>query len=73
MLKIFRFQCMYCQEIFEELVEGVEGMPEECLRCGEDLDFKNFTSFLLKEPLESLSRRIKNIRYSSWLMKSASI
>ena len=26
----------------------------------EDLDFKNFTSFLLKEPLESLSRRIKN-------------
>lgn len=40
MLKIFRFQCMYCQEIFEELVEGVEGMPEECLRCGEDLDFK---------------------------------
>jgi len=26
----------------------------------EDLDFKNITSLLLKEPLESLSRRIKN-------------
>jgi len=34
MLKIYRFKCCLCGHIFEDMVEGEKGQPEECPSCG---------------------------------------
>lgn len=33
MLKSYDFECDECQHLFNDLVEGVSGLPEECPAC----------------------------------------
>lgn len=39
MYKMFNFECATCSAVFEEMVEGPEGVPEECPQCGKEAGF----------------------------------
>jgi len=43
MLKVYDFKCNKCETVFEDTVEGVEGIPEECPKCSST---KGFTKLI---------------------------
>ncbi len=44
MLKSFNFECEKCGEVFDDLVEGIEGKPESCPRCSSATGFTKLPS-----------------------------
>jgi putative FmdB family regulatory protein len=44
MLKIYDFECQFCQKVFEDLVEDILGLPEKCPMCSSTESFTKVLS-----------------------------
>jgi len=44
MLKSFKFECGACGTAADYLVEGADGLPDECVECDSTLEFKKLPS-----------------------------
>jgi hypothetical protein len=44
MLKHYDFECVVCLHVFDDYVEGVEGVPEKCPKCQQGDYFKKIPS-----------------------------
>jgi len=63
MLKHYDFECLACSHVFDEYVEGADGMPDVCPQCVSTFSFHKLPSApaLLKEIIPSYpgSNRLK--------------